>query len=397
MWRSSATSRGARRRALSPAARLAGTIGLGALLLSPAPAACSDPGFCLPPLYEDGSRLVSADETRVLWLEPLLRQHEVCWREPASAGESRVFVLGSSGIFGYPYSAKDTAVAMVNRSLAAERTPAHLFNLGMMWTYGPKDALILHEARRFRPDAIVYAVTLDDFYHSSPSGFTPVDTFFLSNSRAVDRAAAASLPGIGAPLELYRRHWSEDAAGESLWRSFRESGRLARIATRQVALRARSSWLPDMPAELAPIEAAGDGYDCEAVKRYALHWINWQDWSLLPWLEQMQREHGTRVLVVNWPVAPEPVGDCFNARYPKANFDAYNAWLERETRARGLRYADLHDLVPKDRFLDSIHPNAEGQRAVAARLEQAVRDLLAGPPETPGALRESFARPPQEP
>jgi hypothetical protein len=379
MWRSSAPSRGPRPRAVARAARVAGAIGLGASLLVAASSARSEPAFCLPPLYEDGSRLVSAGETRVLWLEPLLRQHEVCWREPASSGESRVFVIGSSGIFGYPYAAGGTAVASINRAFEEQQTPAHLYNLAMMWTYGPKDALILHEAKRFKPDAIVYAVTLDDFYHSSPSGFTPVDTFFLSNSRAVDRAAAASLPGIGEPFELYRRYWRDDAAGESLWRSLRESGRLVRIATRQVALRARSSWLPHMPAELAPIEAAGDSYDCDAVKRFALHWTNWQDWSLLPWLEQMQREHGTRVLVVNWPVAARPVGDCFNARYPKAGFDAYNAWLERETHERGLAYLDLHDLLAADRFLDSIHPNAEGQSAVAERLGPPIRNMVLTP------------------
>jgi hypothetical protein len=226
---------------------------------------------------------------------------------------------------------------------------------------------------------IVYAVTLDDFFHSAPAGVPAVDTFFLSNSRAVDRAAESGLPGVGEPFELYRRYWSDDVAGETWWRSLRETGRLARFAARQVALRARAAWFPGMPAESPMLEPPKKSYDCDDVKRFALHWIDWKEWSLLPWLAELQREHGTRVLVVNWPVAPDPKEDCFNARYLKANFDDYNAWLGRETRERGLAYLDLHDLLGPADFLDSIHPDADGQRAVAVRLASALRDLLGAP------------------
>jgi hypothetical protein len=366
-------------------------IGVVSLLLVLAEAARSNAQICLPPLYEDGSRLVTPVETRVLWLEPLLRQHEVCWRRPGSAGESRLFVIGSSGIFGYPFAARESAVAMVNRSLAEKQTPAHLFNLAMMWTYGPKDALILHEAMRFRPDAIVYAVTLDDFYHRSPSGVSPVDALFLSNSRAADRAAAAKLPGIGEPLERYRQYWSEESAGASLWRSLREAGLLARIGARQAALQVDSSVPPLAPVEIMPIAAAGESYDCDQVKKRAEYWIDWQQWSLLPWLAEMKRERGTPVLVVNWPVARQQNGDCFNVRYVQADFDEYNAWLRSETAAHGFGYLDLHDLLAPDGFLDSIHPNADGQRAVAERLEPAVRDLLAALRNTPSEPREMRA------
>jgi hypothetical protein len=336
--------------------------------------------FCLPPLMEDGSRLVAATDARVLWLEPLLRQHEVCWRDPAQPGEARIFVIGSSGIFGYPHAADKTAVAIVNRAFDEQGTPAHLFNLGMLWSYAAKDALILREAERYRPDAIVYAVTFDDFYHQSPVGYPPVDNFFLRNSRAVDRAAAEKLTGIGEPFDLYRRFWSDDVAGEAAWRAFREIGSLARVLVRQLAVSSLSAWFPDHLVGMPDSPEPKDDYDCAEVHRFALNWMNWKDWSLLPWLAELERERGTPVLVVNWPVAPDPAGDCFNARYLEANFDDYNAWLRRETEARGLAYLDLHDLLAPEDFLDSIHPGVEGQRAVAVRLEAALRELL---PELP--------------
>lgn len=360
MWRSDAAAR----RGLAAAIVL---VALGQ-------AATGRASECLPPLFGDGSRLVSPAETRLLWLEPLLGQHEICRRHLPD--ERTAIAIGSSGIFGYPHAAPDTAVAMVNRAFDESRFGAHLFNLGMMWTYAPKDALILHETLdRHHADVIVYALTLDDFYHVAPAGFDAIDAFFLANSEAVDRAASAGIPGVGEAFELYRRVWSDDVAGEAAWRRFRELGRTARVAVRQVAVRARAALFPGMPAEDVPPAPPAEKYDCAKVHRFAGHWKNWKDWSLLPWLAGM-RADGTRVLVVNWPVAEDAVGDCFNARYPRANFDEYNAWLASETAARGLDYLDLHDLLAPEQFLDSIHPDAEGQRLVALRLEAALREVF---------------------
>jgi lysophospholipase L1-like esterase len=83
------------------------------------------------------------------------------------------------------------------------------------------------------------------------------------------------------------------------------------------------------------------------------------------------------VVVINWPVAHEPVDGCYNVRYPAPALAAYNAWLREETAARGLRYVDLHDLLPPERFLDSVHVTAAGQAEIADRLVEAVEPVVA--------------------
>jgi len=350
---------------------------LALLLLALAPAARSD--VCLPPTFEGGTRLIRPGQARVLWLEPLLRQHEACWRSPARPDEQRVFVYGSSSIFGFPHPSAKSAVGLVNRAFAADGTPAHLFNLGMVWTYMPKDALIVHESQRFAPDVIVYAVTLDDFYHHAPAGFPPLDAFFLANSAAVDAFAAESPPGVAEPLARYESDWAGDRPLEPAWRRWRQAGLFVRVGVEQLGRGVRARWFPGLAYDAPPVDPAKTHYDCAAVhERFDAFWKDWRDWSLLPYLAQLRREHGVEVLVVNWPVAYEPVGDCHNARYRTTDLEAYRRWLRVQASAHELGFLDLHGLLGAGDFVDSIHPTAEGQRRIAGRLGAALRALLAG-------------------
>jgi len=352
----------------------------GALLLLVLTAGEARGEICAPPFFDDGSRLYGTAGTQVLWLEPLLRQHEVCWRRAAREDEKRIFVFGNSSVLGFPHPNDKSAIGLVNRAFAESDIPAHLFNLAMPWTYGPKDALIIRSAQAFRPDVIVYSVTLDDSYHQAPAGFAPVDAFFLANSGAVDRFAGERPPGIQEPFGRYRAYWADDWPLEPAWRKFRQLGSLVRIGVGQVGRRVRRAWFPDLPYETAPLEPASTGYDCaEVQRRFDLFWRGGRDWSLLPYLAQLRRDTGVEILVVNWPVAHDPVGDCYNARYSARDLEDYSLWLQREVASRGFQYLDLHDALPATEFIDTIHPALEGQRRVALRLEAALLDILAKP------------------
>jgi hypothetical protein len=335
--------------------------------------------LCAPPTFDGGSRLFATSGVQVYWLEPLLRQHEVCWRRPARDNEKRVFIFGSSGVFGYPHPSGKSAVGLVNEAFDAAAVPAHLFNLAMPWSYAPKDALIVREAERFRPDVIVYCVTLDDSYHQAPAGFAALDTIFRQNSDAVDRFAGEHPPGIAEPLAMYGKYWKDDRLLAAKWRHFRQLGAYVRAAVEQFGISVRRWWFPDLPYETSEPEKAATDYDCGKIaEKFALFWTSSRDWSLLPYLAQLRRETGVQVLVVNWPVAHDPVGDCYNARYTSRDFEAYNTALRAEASALELGYLDLHDELASTDFLDSIHPTLEGQRLVAARLEPAVLELLRG-------------------
>jgi hypothetical protein len=350
------------------------------LLLATAvvPAEGQRPTLCLPAVFEGGQRLHEQSGMSVYWLELLLRQHEVCWWRSAPADAVRVFLFGNSAVFGHPVRAEETAAAQLNRHFNDRSIPAHVFNLGLIASYQLKDALIIHESLKYQPDVIVYGVTLSDFIHLAPSDWPALRQLFESSSGQLNALAQEHPPGLTQPLVTYERVLNEPGVKWARGYHFREIGRLIRTAVRHQAESLRQFFLPKYVSAQPVTQGRQLRYDCGAVKReMSEHYQDWQEWNILPYLQKIQDSAKIPVVVVNWPVTHDPVQDCYNVRYTNAVFEQYNDWIERETRMRGLRYLDLHDVLPAEDFVDSLHVGASGQRRIAERLapvlEEAVR------------------------
>jgi hypothetical protein len=339
-------------------------------------AACARAEICLPPVFEGGKRLAAVGESRVFWLDLLLRQHEVCWRAPATPDERRVFVFGNSGIFGLPVAARDTSVEVMNRSFVRDAIPARVYNLGYVFAYQIKDALIVREALRYRPDVIVYASTLSDQAHVSLVQFPPLIKFFNANSRAVDRFADEKPRGLAEPLANYQTMQKDVIRPRAAWQSLRDSGLMLRVAASHWARDIRQSWFPGASWAKPKVRRPAP-YKCGEVKQeFQKYFSDWQSWSTLAYLEQVREETGAEIIVVNWPVARDQRGDCYNARYTTSALAEYSRWLRSETERRRLHYVDLQDVLPASEFVDSAHLNAAGHRRVAGILGGKLRDVL---------------------
>lgn len=332
---------------------------------------------CLPPLSGSRPRLQNVDKTGVLWLNLLFRQHEVCWREPRVPDEKRIFVIGNSSIFGFPWPYERSAVGFVNQKFESQRVPAHLFNLGFVFTYQTKEAMILSESLAYRPDFIVYGVTFDDFAHLAPYPYPPLATFFDSNSRLVTQLAADPPPTFEEPFRLYRDAQAASVRPWASWIEFREVGTFVRLAVEQTAKLLRQKMFPEFEEKIPRTHRTGSRYSCrKTLRSFEGKYVNWKDWNMLRYLAQLRAETGVEVLVVNWPVVHEPRGDCYNVRYPTDDFLDYVDWLENEASELGLEYMDLHDHLTRRDFLDSVHPTLSGQRKTAAKLAPRIRSLL---------------------
>src|SRR6185436_4843382 len=106
--------------------------------------------------------------------------------------------------------------------------------------------------------------------------------------------------------------------------------------------------------------------------------------NVLAYLEEERRRSGIEVLIVHWPIAHEPVGDCYNVRFTAEIVPQFEAWLRSESARRGLHYLDLHDLLPSERFLDSVHIGAEGHAEIAARVAAALDPVVEEVAARPG-------------
>jgi len=348
----------------------------------------TSPSFCLPPVFDGGRRLHESPAPSVVWLEPLLRQHEICWYAAAHPDELRIFVYGNSAVFGFPLPVEETLGPLLNRQFPEADIPAHLFNLGFVAAYQIKDALIIHESLKYQPDVIVYALTLSEFNHVRPEmaklrtpqpGAEVMRQFIGSNARELAAFAEERPAGLAAALEAYRSlpgssaHACHFLPGDHL----RQLGALVRTAVHLHARSIRTRLFPNHPAPQLQTRGRQSRYDCAHTKsEYAQLYRRWTDWNVLTYLRQIHQTLGIPIVVVNWPVAHEPIDDCYNVRYPSAALQQFNNWMERETRTRGMYYVNLQTLLPADDFLDSLHVSARGHRKIAYWLGRALHPLL---------------------
>lgn len=346
-----------------------------ALLVLAAPAHAATP-WCLPPLFEGGQRLHTTPAPRATWLSVALRQHQLCWQTALRPERLRVVVLGSSAVFGLGVWASETFSALLNAEFAADGIDATVFNLAWVNPYQLRDALVLREAMAFRPDVIVYPVTMSEFVHVAPTMWKPLNAFFRTNRDRLRAMAAAPPRGLHEPIERYQRlvrRWDQQATPLE---RLREIGSFARAATADLGTRL-------VRALGAVVRAPGStrrprqAYDCDrAVAEHRQHFADWQSWNILEELEALQGETGVQVLLVYWPLGANPSGQCFNARFTYTDVLTFGAWMTAEARRRGFAYVDLSRGLDDADFFDSLHVDPAGHRKIATALRAPLLDLL---------------------
>lgn len=348
-------------------------------------AAAQQPTWCLPPIFDGGQRLHGPDGWHVFWLDPLFRQHEVCWRTPERPDEARVLLIGNSAIYGFPLPVEETVAYLLNRLFSRDRVAAHVFNLAAVATYQLKDALIIHEALKYRPDMIVYPLTLAEFarYPATLADFAQLPPqpwhgllqVFESNRGTIQALAKEQPAGLSEPVDLFNKFLEN--SGTSWYGLAQEQlGTLIRTAARAHARSLLRRLVPDAPPQ-TELPGRQTHYDCGQTKRQMdLYYRDWQRWNIIAYLAQIRDATGVTVVLVNWPVAHEPVGDCYNVRYTNAALEQYDVWLRAQAEERQLPYVDLHDMLRADEFVDSLHVMAPGQRKIAERLAPVLEALL---------------------
>ena len=308
------------------------------------------------------------------WLELLLRQHEVCWRS-GREGEARVFLLGNSGPFGFPNRAEEALAGALNAHFDAARIPAHVFNLGMVNAYQLKDALILYQALRYDPDFILYAPTLGDFVHVAPLPYPTISELMVTNGTQLMALGATNPAGLlGKAIERYQLVFRLQDSRGFLW-TLRQIGTYVRSVVRQHANR-----LAVLLSGVAPGPPPGvptGPYDCTKLKDLeARQFADWQRWNILAWLEQVSRERGIPVLVINWPRRAQPIDGCYNQRHTSAALEEWDGWLRAQTAVSGLAYLDFRQLLAPGDFVDSIHVAPRGHRRIAEALAPTLETML---------------------
>ena len=389
MWRSS-------RRVRKPFLRICAGVLCAALVAL----GCGGPSepLCLPPLFEGGQRLHDRHGANLFDLDLIFGQHEICDHTEQKTQLRKIALIGNSATFGLNVSAEDTFAGQLNQRWESNNSPFHIYNLGFVTTYVFKDALIARKAIEFEPDVIVFALSLADFVHTAPIPWPDaLPMFFGANNASLDRVRDEGAAGLEEVVETYALENSNRSWVGRRWIAWRERGGYLRLATRYGAPHVINRFLlsdgdgevmPKAPDEGFP--QAGPNYRCnKVIDAFETKFgENWSNWNVLAYLEQLKREHGVKIAVLDSPIEHNPRDACYNARQPSDAGSNYRAWLRKQTSARGLALWDLHDLLPRDQFSDTIHPTAEGHRTIASTLAEPIEALL----KTPYASRPTTAR-----
>ncbi len=370
-WRSSSLLGGGRKRLLPL---------LFAFTLASSSAAGN---MCLPHLFEDGQRLHDWNGPNLFDISLILRQHEICRRPKLHPEEGAITLFGNSSVFGLHVPADQTFAGMLNRRWDARSTPLHMYNLAFVFPYQLKDALIVEGALDYKPDLIVYGITLFDFIHLAPLGWPDALTqFFIANDAVIDRLNDGGAAGLDDLVDIYRERPDHQGKLRQQWIRLRELGSFLRLAARQNAPALISRWLlspEDGPVPLPPnkkkaLSRKDPDYECQKIVNdfNSFFGEQWTSWNVLAYLEQVQRERGIDVVVFNVPIQHNPKGECYNGRYPSEAYAGYRNWIREETKSLGLEFWDLHDLLSKGDFDDSIHPTELGHRRMANELARRI-------------------------
>jgi len=331
--------------------------------------------WCLPPVFDGGERLHVLPGPSVFWLELLLRQHEVCRRDVP--GEVRIFLTGSSSVFGFPFPAEQTFAHRLNESFVATGVPAHVFNLAFVNPYQVRDAVIINEARRFAPDIMLYPITRAAFVHAAPVFYPALARFFDANRAAIDRLAADPPAGLDEPIQAYAAMFQRQKRRDFPLEYLRESGRLLRTSARLHARSVAAAMGGTLPPLARTTRRPAGEYDCAKTRDdTAKHFADWQNWNILSYLEELRRRDGVEVVLVYWPLSHEPVEDCYNIRETAAGVEEFAAWMREQATARNFPYVDLHTVLARELFLDSLHVSAEGHVRIAELLAQALQPIV---------------------
>ena len=352
----------------------------------PPPAAAQ---LCLPALAEEGRRLHELPWQSSFWLELLLRQHEACWTADDPSEDLRVFVYGSSAVMGYPAPAAESVTEQLNAMWKQQSLPARAFNLALGANHATKDMLVLRESLRYRPGAIVYAMMPADltrriaarYRRDAPLPRLQLVRLMRNSAPSILEMAAEEPTGLELPLGEYR----EEFAGlERGWMRpwtwpFRE---LAAYVYAAVAMRLRvvAEWLGIAGAAEEIVLPTVSPYDCRLTRRRnSQDYADWGRIDPLVYLARVRDRTGIPVVVVSWPIAHEPSGDCFDAHYTSDLVAGFRQWLAADAARLGIPLVDLSQmLLPRD-FLDSRHANTRGKRKIAGALSSRLLPILRQP------------------
>lgn len=280
------------------------------------------------------------------------------------ADEFRVFVIGDSSTWGTLLRPEETLAGMLDdeQLVTTDGRKIRVYNLGYPTLSLVKDLMILERAMQYKPDLILWPVTLESF---------PRDRQLKSPIVANNAPIISGLiERYDLNLELHEEEptfWSKTIIGQR-----RALADLIRLQLYGVM------WSATGVDQTYPTDYEPAARDLEADDTFN----NWQPGEMTKddlvfdvIAAGMQLAGDVPVVLINEPVLVSTGQNSdirYNFYYPRWAYDQYREWLAGACSANGWRCLDLWDAVPEERFTNSaIHLDPQGESMLVNEIIEA--------------------------
>jgi hypothetical protein len=286
---------------------------------------------------------------------------------PKPAGEYRVIVIGDSSTWGTLLRPAQTLAGQLDAAnLSICGRTVRVYNLGYPTISLTKDLMVLDYALRYRPDLIIWPMTLEAF----PADKQLSSPIVANNAARVDDLISRynlSLDPVD-PALVRPNFWDRTIIGQR--RPLADLFRLQMYGVLWAATGIDQTY----PTDYTPAQT---DFNTDA----SFHGMQ------LPVLDETQLafsilDAGLRaagkvpVILVNEPILVSAGKNSdlrYNFFYPRWAYDQYRQMMSEKAQANGWSYLDLWNLVPADQFTNSaIHLTPAGESLLAGQVKQAV-------------------------
>jgi hypothetical protein len=299
-------------------------------------------------------------------LDAMFASHIIAAR-PKPANEYRIIVIGDSSSWGtllHPNQTLAGQLDAANLSIC-ERT-VRVYNLGYPTISLTKDLMVLDYAMRYKPDLIVWPVTLEAF----PADKQLTSPIVANNADRVDSLIARYnlLLDPNDPALVRPNFWDRTIIGQR--RPLADLFRLQMYG----ALWAATGIDQTYPADYAPAQT--DFNTDVSFHRMQPPILDESQLAFSVLEAGLQAVGQTPVILVNEPILVSTGKNSdlrYDFFYPRWAYDQYRQMMEDNARANKWNYLDLWNLVPADQFTNSaIHLTPAGESLLAGELKQTV-------------------------
>jgi len=290
-------------------------------------------------------------------LDAMVSSHEVS--SSRDSEEFSVFLIGDSSVWGYLQKPDQTLAGLLEKKgLICDNQPVRFYNLGYPSLSVMKDAMIIEKVQQFKPDLILWLVTLE----SLPVSIQMTTPLVENNPILVNRIISNyDLPQF-------------QAISTSIWDNTLISRRreLADLLRLQIygALWSATGIDQEYPSQyntaLRDFETDFNFHDFEIgqMKKNQL---------AIDIISQTIRHHkGIRFIVINEPILISQGINSdirYNFYYPRWAFDQYREIMQAEMDESGIKYYDFWNLIPETHFTNSaIHLDYYGERIFSDKI-----------------------------